>query len=150
MDNVPELSAADLRVGLEKAYQARRQHHLFAFFGTGVPDSLEVKGPRESGPVIVQIVPVRSELELREKMPPLTDDESKIAFLVPWTHDVPLDLAGRFVLNGRVNKIGKESRLQALFGVSAVDDDARRSALAAYLVAKGAEARYPIGGSPDN
>jgi len=144
---LPELSQADLRVELVKSYQARRQHHLFAFYGTGVPEHLEIKLPHRDA-LTVQIVPVRSELELREKMPPLAgDDEARVAFLVPWTHDVPLDLAGRFVLNGRVRKIGSESRLQAIFGVGEVDDDARRSALAGLLVALAPGPRYALTGS---
>lgn len=134
---VPWLSQADLKVGLEKAYSGRRQHHLFAFFGTGAAEVLKVLGPQrgDGDEVSVEVVPVRSELELREKMPPLGDDGAKKAFLVPWTHDIPLDLSGRFVLNGRVLRVGSESRLQALFGVNEVDDEARRSALTALLLA---------------
>ncbi len=129
MDGVPNLSAQDLKIDLAEAYRSQRRHHLFAFHGTGAPDSVEIDGST------VQVVPVRSEIELREKMPPLEEDDAvKIAFLVPWTHDIPLDLAGRFALQGRVRRIGKESRLRALFGVSEVDEEARRSALAAYLL----------------
>jgi hypothetical protein len=142
MEDVPLLTANDLRAELDEAYRGRRQHHLFAFFGAGDLGEITV------GDAPVRVVPVRSEIELREKMPALTDDEVvRVAFLVPWTHDIPLDLAGRFALHGRVRKIGKESRLRALFGVSQVDDDARRSALATYLLAAPGERRYALSGS---
>ena len=128
-NGVPHLSTHDLRADLDEAYKAKRHHHLFAFFGTGEEQMLSL----DSGPV--QIVPVRSELELREKLPALdASDEQRFAFLVPWTHDIPLDLAGRFAMNGRVRRIGKDARLRALFGVVEIDDDARRSPLAEYLL----------------
>jgi hypothetical protein len=139
MDGVPHLSPHDLRVDLEEAYRAKRHHHMFAFFGTGDEQVLTF----ESG--VVKVVPVRSEIELREKLPALTaDDGERIAFLVPWTHDVPLDIAGRFALNGRVRRIGKDARLRALFGVAEIDDDARRSPLADYLLRPTNAARYPV------
>ena len=122
MEHVPVLSAQDLKADLEEAHRARRHHHLFAFYGRGEEHELGI------GDTKVRVVPVRSEIELREKMPSLeADDGVRVAFLVPWTHDIPLDLAGRFALNGRVRKIGKESRLRAVFGVSEVDDEARRT-----------------------
>lgn len=139
MDGPPRLSAQDLKVELEDSYRTRRQHHLFAFYGTGDEAALEVANTR------VRIVPVRSELDLREKLPALdAEEEERVAFLVPWTHDLPLDLAGRFALNGRVRKIGKEARLRAIFGVSEVDDEARRSRLADYLLRPGHSASYDL------
>lgn len=144
MDGVPVLTAQDLKQDLEEAYRIRRHHHLFAFFGTGVSEEIEVG----EVPYRVKVVPVRSELELRDQMPALgEDDEARVAFLVPWTHDIPLDLAGRFALNGRVRKIGKESRLKTLFGVSEVDEDARKSPLATYLLGAEAGRRYATSGS---
>ncbi|MBI2373944.1 MAG: BREX-2 system phosphatase PglZ [Deltaproteobacteria bacterium] len=140
MEGVPVLSAQDLRADLEEAYRSRRHHHLFAFYGSGREDVLDVADTK------VRVVPVRSELELREKLPKLEeDDDLRLAFLVPWTHDIPLDLAGRFALNGRVRKIGKESRLRAMFGVSEVDDEARRSPLAEYLLRPGGGGAYSLG-----
>jgi hypothetical protein len=142
MDGVPILSAHDLRLGLEEAYRSRRHHHLFAFFGTGEEQTLDVADLK------VRIIPVKSEIELRERMPKLEEDEDvRLAFLVPWTRDIPLDLAGRFALNGRVRKIGKESRLRALFGVTEVEDDARRSPLADLLLGPERTTRYPLGES---
>jgi len=147
MESPPTLSAHDLRHELEEAYRQRRVHHLFAFFGEGVEETIDVGGAK------VRVVPVRSELELRARMPALDeDDEAHVAFLVPWTSDVPLDLAGRFAFTGRVRKIGKEAKLRALFGVNEIDDEARRSALATWLVARASEPaggtarRYPLSG----
>ena len=138
-NGVPHLSTQDLRADLDEAYKAKRHHHLFAFFGTGEAHVLGL----DSGPV--QIVPVRSELELRDKLPALdANDEQRIAFLVPWTHDIPLDLAGRFAMNGRVRRIGKDARLRALFGVVEIDDDARRSPLAEYLLRPFNPSSYPV------
>jgi hypothetical protein len=136
---VPHLSSHDLRVDLQEAYRAKRHHHLFAFFGTGDEGVLAVDGAD------VTVVPVRSELELRERLPALTTNgEQRIAFLVPWTHDIPLDIAGRFALNGRVRRIGKDARLRAMLGVAEVDEDARRSPLADYLLRPGNGTRYPV------
>ena len=67
MQGLPKLSAEDLRADLEDAFRSRRHHHLFAFFGTGEDQSFEVADTK------VRVVPVRSEIELREKMPKLED-----------------------------------------------------------------------------
>lgn len=139
MDGVPHLSPDELRGGLKEIYAARRHHHIVAFFGTGEEQALALDGTS------VQVVPVRSEIELRDRLPALAaDDDQRIAFLVPWTHDIPLDIAGRFALNGRVRRIGKDARLRALFGVAEVDDDARRSALAEYLLRPSNTSTYPV------
>jgi len=140
--DVPFLSARDLHSDLAEAYRSRRHHHLFAFYGKGEEQWVDVADTK------IRVLPVRSEIELREKMPALEqDDDVRVAFLVPWTHDIPLDLAGRFAFHGRVRKIGKASRLRALFGVSEVDDDAQKSALAGYLLRPTSVARYPLGES---
>lgn len=140
IDGVPHLSADELRGGLKEIYTARRHHYLVAFFGTGEEQALALDGNE------VRVVPVRSEIELRERLPPLSsDDDERIAFLVPFAHDIPLDIAGRFALNGRVRRIGKDARLRALFGVAEVDDDARRSPLAEYLLRPANSSTYPIG-----
>ena len=38
-------------------------------------------------------------------------------------NDIPLDIAGRFALNGRVRRIGKDARLRHLFGVGEVEGE---------------------------
>ena len=152
IDGVPTLSAADLKGALQDAYRARRQHQLTAWFGTAAEQTVVVDN------VEIRVVPVRSELELRDQLPPpSTSDDARIAFLVPFTHDVPLDLAGRFAFTGRVKRIGPEARLRTLFGGGDVDDDVRRSPLASWLLRPGTassvsadapgSARYAIGES---
>lgn len=142
METIPTLSAHDLREHLANAYGRDRNHHLFAVYGTGEPAQVAV--PDRAS---VQVVPVRSELELRAKLPALTDDDARVVYLVPWTHDLPIDIAGRFALRGRVQRIGKEARLRQLFGAVAVDADAARSVLTDYLLRPGQGDRYPIADS---
>jgi hypothetical protein len=142
MDGIPTLSEHDLRAHLERAYDRGRKHHLFAVYGTGQATQIVV-GSRAD----VQVIPVRSELELREKLPPLDEDPSPRVYLVPWTHDLPLDIAGRFALRGRVQRIGKHARLQHLFGTPHVPDEATQTALTDYLLRPGQTERYPVGDS---
>ena len=139
-DSIPHLSTRDVQEAVEGSYRERRRRHLFAFYGTGDDDVFQVSGVGD-----VRVVPVRSELELREQMPPIDDVDARIAFLVPWAHDVPLDIAGRFALDGRVRRIGTDARLRQLFGVRELDDDVTRSPLARYLLRPGAKGRYPSG-----
>lgn len=141
MDGLPRLNEHDLKADLQEAYRRPRRHHLFAYYGVGDETFVELNQIGR-----IHIVPVRSELELREKMPPLSDADAHMAFLVPWTEDLPLDLAGRFALGGRVKRIGKEARLRHLFGVGEIDGDALRSPLADFLLRPDHEgAHYPVG-----
>ncbi|HJL28369.1 MAG TPA: BREX-2 system phosphatase PglZ [Polyangiaceae bacterium LLY-WYZ-15_(1-7)] len=142
MEGVPHLNAHDLRADLEEAYRRKRQHHLFAYFGTGDEQMLKLANVGD-----FHVVPVRSELELRERLPDLAEDDVRMAFLVPWTDDIPLDISGRFALNGRVRRIGKDARLRHLFAVGEVEGDALRSPLVGYLLRPGNTGRYPIGDS---
>jgi hypothetical protein len=131
-----------LKTALQDAYGARRQHHLTAWFGTGEEQTLVV----DNTPV--RVVPVRSEIELREKLPAPSaqNDELRIAFLVPFTHDIPLDLAGRFAFTGRVKRIGPEDRLRLKFGVGDIDDDVRRSPLVSWVLRpENVATTYPVG-----
>lgn len=125
----PPLDRYDIEVALRRHLDTKRAHHLFAIHGTASPGHMTIAGHGD-----VEIVPVRSELELRARMPALEDVDARIAFLVPWTGIVPLDLQGRFARGGSVLRIGKEARLRRLFGVSEVDDDALRSPLAELLL----------------
>ncbi len=120
--DVPRLEARDLEDELKPFLEAKRARHLFAVYGTGDEQIL----PFANMPV----VPVRSELELRSRLPPIQEEDPRAVFLVPWTSDVPLDLAGRFARDGRVIRIGREARLKRLFGVGEVDVEALKSPLA--------------------
>src|ERR1019366_3674234 len=61
------------------------------------------------------------------------EEDPRMVFLVPWTRDIPIDLAGRFARDGRVIRIGRESRLRRLFGVGEVDVEALKSPLPEWL-----------------
>lgn len=129
MNDVPKLSRHDLTEQIQRLYRSERKRHLVAFFGTGVEEELRFAN---MGPF--HVVPVRSELELRERMPALGDDEARVAFLVPWATEVPLDLAGRFARSGRIFRVGTEARLLTLLGATEIEDEARRSPLGTYLL----------------
>lgn len=138
--NLPRLEARDVEERLGRLYQRGRKHHLFAFHGTGDPEELHLP---EHG--TVHVVPVRSELELRAKLPPLADEHERIAFLVPWTHDIPVDIAGRFAQGGRVERIGKDARLRRRFGVAALTEEVRHSPLVEHLLQASAERVLTVG-----
>lgn len=135
---VPRLSRRDLEVDLARVYGATRDHLLVAFHGTGDEDVVDVNGAR------VRVVPVRGELELRRRMLDVRDDD-RVAFLVPWTVVMPLDLQGRFAKHGRVFRIGREVRIRNLFGAAEVDG-VHGSALVDYLLTHEPDARFAVGG----
>lgn len=139
MNDVPLLTKGDLTEQLEKLYRSERKRHLVAFFGTGTAEEL-----RFASMPPFHVVPVRSELELRENMPALGQEDARIAFLVPWGTEIPLDLAGRFARDGRILRVGVEARLLTLLGASEIDDEARRSPLATYLLASAAPASIKV------
>ncbi len=141
-DDVPQLDRRDLEEELRPWFQARRAHHMFAVFGSGAEQTVGLDGAGD-----VQVIPVRSELELRARLPPIGLDDPHLVFLVPWTHDVPLDLRGRFARDGRVLRIGREARLRRMFGVVEVDPDAVRSPLAEWLLRPGQSHEFATGES---
>ena len=128
----PALSRQDVVEHLERLYRTSpaRERHLVAFFGTGQEEAANTSNAGQ-----FRIVPVRSELELREHLPPIERDDERVAFLVPWVTDIPLDISGRFARNGRVFRIGTDARLRTLFGASEIEDGVRGSKLAAFLLA---------------
>jgi len=135
---VPALSRDDVRQQLEVLCARERQgRHLFAFYGRGEEDTIEVDG---AGRFFV--TPVRSELDLRAKMPPLEEEDPRVAFLVPWATEIPIDLAGRFSRNGKVMRIGREARLKRLFGAVDLEDGVLQSPLAEYVLSKPPDRRY--------
>ncbi|MCR9165143.1 MAG: BREX-2 system phosphatase PglZ [Nannocystaceae bacterium] len=85
----------------------------------------------------VEVIPVRSELELRRYLPPLSDT-AHTAFVLAWpARELPVDIAGRFVHHGRVDRFDKADQLRHLFGRARsyidVDPDLTRSKLGRYL-----------------
>ncbi len=141
-DDVPQLDRRDLEEELRPWFQARRAHHMFAVYGSGAEQVVHLDTAGD-----VQVIPVRSELELRARLPPIGRDDPRLVFLVPWTHDIPLDLRGRFARDGRVLRIGRESRLRRIFGVVEVDNEAVRSPLADWLLRPGQSHQYAAGES---
>jgi len=138
MSNLPELQAREIEDELKRIYARPRKNHIFAMYGTGTEEALRVDNAGE-----FSVVPVRSELELRERLPPLEAADPRIVFLVPWQGVVPLDLSGRFD-NSRVRSIDATRRLLTLCGAKEADDSGR-SALARYLLRpKNPIKTYPI------
>lgn len=137
--DVPRLEPRDLEDELRPFLEAKRARHLFAVYGTGDEQILKFGSSAD-----MRVVPVRSELELRARLPPIQEDDPRVVFLVPWTSDVPLDLAGRFARDGRVIRIGREARLKRLFGVGEVDVEALKSPLAEWLLRPSNSKRFAV------
>jgi hypothetical protein len=129
MATVPQLTRADVRGKLEELLGVKRQHFFFALHGTGDPDTLVVEG----APAEMPVVPVRSELELRRKLIEVGNVPCA-AFLVPWEGALPMDLQGRFANSGYVFRVGRETRLLALFGAVEIDPEVRASPLVSHLL----------------
>lgn len=134
----PRLTRRDLAPDLERLYAAEREHYLVAFHGTGDEDQLEVRGAQ------VRVVPVRGELELRRRLLDVGDSD-RVAFLVPWTVEMPIDLQGRFAKSGRVFRIGRDVRIGKLFGAAEVDPAVHASPLGDYLLLHQAGDTFSIG-----
>jgi hypothetical protein len=140
MNEPPFLTRHDIEQQLDALYRSERRRHLVALYGRGTEEMLS------SGTAgLFRIVSVRSELELRERMPPL-GEEARIAFLLPWPGPLALDLSGRFALGGRVLRVGREARLTRLFDATEVDAEARACSLSDYLLRPGNTERYPVAG----
>lgn len=138
MTDVPELQSREIQDELARIYAKPRKRHVHALFGSGIPEQIRVEGAGEFA-----VVPVRSELELRERMPPLEELDPKLVFLVPWQGAVPLDLSCRFD-SSRVRPLGLDRRLLSLCGAREVED-LRKSPLPKYLLRTGNPVkRYPI------
>lgn len=125
----PHITKREITAELERLYSHERRRHLVAFYGTGYEETIQSLRAGE-----FRVIPVQSELDLRERMPALDEADARIVFLIPWSTALPLDLAGRFARNGKVFRIGKNVRLAQLFGVADVEDEVQRSPLAEYLL----------------
>lgn len=140
MNLVPELSPREIHDELKRIYAKSRKRdvHLHALYGRGIEEKLRVE---DTGEFLV--VPVRSELELRERMPPLEETDRRLVFLVPWQGSVPLDLVCRFE-SSRVRALGLDRRLQSLCGVRE-SEGLGNLALAKYLLRPGNPIKhYPV------
>lgn len=134
MTNLPELTRKDVEEALGELRRREKQgRRLFAFHGRYAPghaEDLMLEGSER-----FQVVPVKSEIDLRSHLPPLGVNTAPIAFIVPWSGEMPLDIAGRFSRDGRIKRIGKESRLKRLLGASDLGEDVLGSPLAEHLLA---------------
>ena len=128
-DQLPELSSNAVRDEVKKILLQKADKRLFAFYGTGRYDSVLLENSEQ-----LEIVPVRSEIDLRAQLPPLDAAIETKAYLVPWQMEMPLDIAGRFAKQGRVVSIGQSGRLQALLGGAQVDPALFRHPLGKYLL----------------
>lgn len=135
MSELPVLSSSLLRQELKRFYRDRRKHYMVAVYGTGLEEELSATWSQPS-PSTVKVIPVASELELRQRMPPLEEELPQVVFLVPFTRDLPLDLAGRFAQNGRVMRFGPERQLAALCGADTASSEVSSSALGQYLLTR--------------
>lgn len=113
-----------------------RSRSLIAIFGTGKEQTIAVEGRGD-----VPVVPVRSELELRARLPGFEDSALRV-FLVPWHHSLPDDLAGRFVSNGRVYRIDRGAQLAALMGATRTEEAVGKLLLAEHLLGQAQAKRY--------
>lgn len=137
MTGPPRLSERDVSARLEKHYRQPHSRHLFAFYGSGADSMIDVSGAGRFA-----IVPVESELDLRDKLASYEAPDARVVFLVPWSTEVPLDVSGRFAGNGKVLRVGVEARLRRMFGVAEVSDEACRAPLARYLLATDPDASF--------
>jgi hypothetical protein len=135
----PRLARRDVAAQVEKLYGMEREHFLLAFHGTGEEDTFDVAGAR------VWVRPVGSELELRKQLLKLGPDD-RVAFLVPWTVEMPIDLQGRFAKSGRVFRIDRDERVKALFGVADSDDGLRGHPLVEYLLTHHLDGEFTVAG----
>jgi hypothetical protein len=125
----PELSPSAILRTVEKLADPERKRTFIAIYGRGEPDRVQLA----TGGGTVEIVPVRSELELREKLPPLGSSPYR-AFLVPFAGMLPEDIGGRFLGNGKIERVGREQQLAALVGASTSTSEAANTELAVWLL----------------
>jgi len=127
--DVPVLTGGEIQEELSWLFQGTHRSFLVALWGTGTEEVVEVERAGR-----FRVIPAKSELQLRDQLPPLLAPDERIVFLVPWAHELPLDIAGRFALGGRVLRVGRNRRLQALLRVSEADPEAIESRLAEYIL----------------
>lgn len=137
MTVVPRLRGRDIEAALQQI--GSRTRNLYAIYGTGEEQQL-----RPENEASLRVLPVRSELDLRANMPPLAEADPRIVFLVPWTTDIPLDLAGRFARDGRVTQVGRQTQLKKLFQVPLVSQELENHPLTQWLLEQPNELPYAV------
>lgn len=137
MTAVPRLRGRDIEAALQQI--GSRTRNLYAIYGTGEEQELRLENEAP-----LRVLPVRSELDLRAHMPALTEADPRIVFLVPWTTDIPLDLAGRFARDGRVTQVGRQTQLKKLFQVPLVAPELENHPLSQWLLEQADERPYAV------
>ncbi len=131
MREQPPLSPKDLTQLIDSLYSrdSQRRSHLFAVLGTGEATLLATKAGE------FQVVPVRSEIELRQALPPIEGGKDTVrrVFLVPWD-TLPLDISGRFAGRGRVQTLPRISLLRTRLNIAEADPQISESKLADFLL----------------
>jgi hypothetical protein len=137
--DVPSLTRAAIAQAITK--MSRHGRTFLAIYGDGEAGTVQLEGKGT-----VKVVPVRSELELREKLPPLGEHPYR-AYLVPFHGNLPDDIGGRFIGNGKIERIGRMQQLASLTGTSDADPEASETKLAGYLMrSDNPTTMYPVQG----
>lgn len=136
--DLPELSLRDIKEALAEVRGRERQgRRFFAFHGRyalGAAEEIHLDDGER-----FMVVPIKSELDLRDRLPVLGAVTLPTAFIVPWTGEIPVDIAGRFSRDGHIKRIGKESRLKRLLNATSLGDRIVGSPLAEHLLAHPSE-----------
>jgi hypothetical protein len=132
--SAPYLSHADLRTELGQFHRGQHRTLNTAFFGRGEEGVVEVAVRHENQ--LFNVVPVRSELDLRRALRRAETEHSPVALLVDDEARLPPDIAGRLA-GGRLQYISRERRLANLFGVARVAPTLVEGPLAEVLLLAG-------------
>ena len=126
----PRLTKEMITSELGRIFAKERRSHLVAFFGTGDEATLPVNARTFT------VVPTRSELDLRRRMPALLDrDDGGFVYLVDWAEQLPLDISGRLA-SGRLQRIDKDTRIASLYGAREVDPRLLGTALSRVVLSR--------------
>jgi hypothetical protein len=144
--HAPNLDHAALTHQLLRMFASDRERRpLIAIHGTcDDPRPLILPGVGR-----FDVVRADSELDLRARLPdPTLAAPARTVYLVSWTTQLPLDIAGRFSRDGEVFRIDNEVRLSRLFTApfETVDPDALISKLAIWLLHEPPPAPLPSPG----
>lgn len=129
----PSLNRSTLTHQLARMFAGSDHRPLIAIHGVCTdPTPIELPGVGHFA-----VVPADSELALRQRLAePSTHPLARTVFLVPWTHHLPLDIAGNFAHDGRVFRIDAEVRVARLFTApfETIDPEVLGSRLTAWLL----------------
>lgn len=141
----PSLNRSTLEHQLARMFAGSDHRPLIAIHGVcDDPAPIELPGVGRFA-----VVPADSELCLRQRLAePSTHPLARTVFLVPWTHHLPLDIAGNFAHDGRVFRIDAEVRVARLFTApfETIDPEVLGSRLTAWLLREPPAAPLPSPG----